>query len=64
VLLENDGGEERGLEAVGRPVADDPSKAPQRRARGRRLQIVRQAVEETLDSERRPKPCDQPALAR
>jgi hypothetical protein len=64
VLLEHDGGEEGGLEAMRGAVADDAAEAAQGRAAGRRLGVIRQAVQIVLNGERRPQPRDQAALAR
>ena len=62
MLLEHDGGKERRLETVGGAVVDDSPKTAERRADGRRFNVIRQPVEEALDGERRPQPRDEPAL--
>jgi hypothetical protein len=62
VLLEDDGGEERRLEAMRAAVPDDSAEAPQGCATVRLL-VVRQPVEIALNIQRRPQPRNQPSLA-
>src|SRR4029078_7966282 len=63
MLLEDHGGEQRGLQAMGAAVLDDPAEASQRGA-PMRLVVVRQVVQEPLNQHRRAKPRDQTPLAR
>ena len=62
VRLEDDGGEQRRLEAMRAPFADDAAEAAQRRAAAGFL-VVGQRVEVALDGARRPQPRDQAPLA-
>ena len=62
VRLEDDGGEQRRLETVRAPLADDAPEAAQRGPAARFL-VVGQRVEVALDGARRPQPRDQAPLA-
>ena len=62
MLFEHDRGEERRLEAVRATVADDAAKAAKGGAAARFV-VVRQAVEEPLDRQRRAQARDEPSLA-
>ncbi len=62
MLLEDDGGEERRLEAMRAAVPHDSAEAAQGGA-AVRLLVVGQPIEIALNIERRPQPRDQPSLA-
>jgi hypothetical protein len=62
VLLEHHGGEEGSLEAMRRAVTDDAAEASQGCASWRWLGVIRQAVQEVLNGQRRAQPRDQAAL--
>ncbi len=64
VLFKHGCRKQRRLEAMRRPMTDDPAEAAQRRAAGWRLRVVGKRVEVALDGQRRPQPGDEPTLGR
>jgi hypothetical protein len=64
VLLEHDRGEKRRLEAVRASLPDDAAKTAQRGTRRWGLGVVREAIQESLDGQRRPESGDEAAFSR
>jgi hypothetical protein len=62
VLFKHDGGEQRGLETMRGPLADDAAETALRGASARFL-VVGKMIEIPLHCERRPQPRNEPALA-
>ena len=64
MLFEDDRRRKSRLQAVGRLMAHDATKAPERRPTGRWLHVVVERVQEPLNRQRRGQPLDETPFAR